>query len=281
MIISGEAKLAGVVGWPVAHSLSPRLHNFWLRKYGIDGVFVPLPVAPEHFAQTLRVLSHTGFSGVNVTVPHKEAALDAVDVADQIARRVGAANTVVFRTDGSMFGTNTDGAGFMAQLRDRLPAFRPDEKPAVVIGAGGAARAVAIALADAGAPEIRICNRTVARAEALALGVGPGVRVINWVDRTHTLEGAGIVVNTTTQGMAGQEPLDLALDRLPLDAVVYDIVYNPQETPLMTAARARGNPVVGGLGMLLHQAAPGFAAWFGIVPEVTDDLACHVAEGLA
>lgn len=281
MIVSGKAKLAGVMGWPVAHSLSPRLHNFWLEKYGIDGVFVPLPVAPEHFAQTLRVLSHAGFTGVNVTVPHKEAALAAVDVADDIARRACAVNTVVFRSDGSMSGTNTDGAGFMGQLRSRLPEFRPDARPAVVIGAGGAARAISLALADAGAPEICICNRTLARAEAMAMGLGKGVRVINWVDRAHALGGAGLVVNTTTQGMVGQEPLNLDLGSLPTDAVVYDIVYNPQETPLMAAARKRGNPVVGGLGMLLHQAVPGFAAWFGIEPEITDDLVSHVVEGLA
>jgi shikimate dehydrogenase len=257
MNISGNAKLAAVLGWPVAHSLSPRLHNFWLQEYGIDGVFVPLPVAPEHFAQTLRVLSHAGFAGINATVPHKEAALAAVDEADEIARRIGAVNTVVFRDDGSLFGTNTDGAGFLAHLRDQAPSFEPAARPAVVIGAGGAARAITMALVDAGTPEIRICNRTLARAEILALGLGPGARVINWIDRAGALDGAGIVVNTTTQGMIGQEPLDLDLDPLPRKAVVYDIVYNPLETPLMESARARGNLVLGGLGMLLHQAVPG------------------------
>jgi shikimate dehydrogenase len=281
MNISGNAKLAAVLGWPVAHSLSPRLHNFWLQEYGIDGVFVPLPVAPEHFAQTLRVLSHAGFAGINATVPHKEAALAAVDEADEIARRIGAVNTVVFRDDGSLFGTNTDGAGFLAHLRDQAPSFEPAARPAVVIGAGGAARAITMALVDAGTPEIRICNRTLARAEILALGLGPGARVINWIDRAGALDGAGIVVNTTTQGMIGQEPLDLDLDPLPREAVVYDIVYNPLETPLMESARARGNLVLGGLGMLLHQAVPGFAAWFGIEPEVSPGLIAHVTQGLA
>ena len=281
MNISGNAKLAGVLGWPVAHSLSPRLHNFWLEKYGVDGVFVPLPVAPEHFAQTLRVLSHMGFSGVNVTVPHKEAALVAVDESDDIARRIGAVNTVLFREDGSLLGTNTDGAGFLAHLHDQVPGFQPAARPAVVIGAGGAARAITVALVDAGTPEIRVCNRTLARAETLALRLGAGARVINWVDRAGALDGAGIVVNVTTQGMTGREPLDLDLNHLPREAVVYDIVYNPLETPLMASARARGNLVVGGLGMLLHQAVPGFAAWFGIEPAVCEDLIAHVTQGLA
>jgi len=281
MNISGKAKLAGVLGWPVAHSLSPRLHNFWLEKYGVDGVFIPLPVAPEHFAQTLRVLSHAGFAGLNVTVPHKEAALAAVDEADDIARRIGAVNTVVFREDGSLFGTNTDGAGFLAHLRDQVPSFKLAAGPAVVIGAGGAARAISAALVEAGAPEIRLCNRTLARAETLALGLGSGARVVNWVDRAGALKGTGIVVNTTTQGMTGQEPLDLDLAHLSREAVVYDIVYNPRETPLMADARARGNTVVGRLGMLLHQAVPGFAAWFGIEPEVSEDLIAHVTQGLA
>jgi shikimate dehydrogenase len=281
MNISGNAKLAGVLGWPVAHSLSPRLHNFWLEQYGIDGVFIPLPVAPEHFAQTLRVLSHAGFAGINATVPHKEAALAAVDEADDIARRIGAVNTVMFREDGSLFGTNTDGTGFLAHLRDQAPDFEPAARPAVVIGAGGAASAITVALVDAGTPEIRVCNRTLARAETLALRLGSGARVINWVDRAGALDGAGIVVNATTQGMIGREPLDLDLDHLPRDAVVYDIVYNPLETPLMTSARTRGNLVVGGLGMLLHQAVPGFSAWFGVEPEVSEGLIAHVTQGLA
>ncbi len=281
MTISGAAKLAGVMGWPVAHSLSPRLYNFWLDKYGIDGAFVPLAVAPEHFAQTLRVLSHTGFSGVNVTVPHKQAAFGAVDETDAAARRVGAVNTVVFREDGSLLGTNTDGAGFLAHLRAEAPGFEPTAEPAVVIGAGGAARSIIMALADIGVPEIRICNRTLDRAENLALGLGEGVRVINWVDRAGALNGAGLVVNTTTQGMTGEEPLDLDLDQFPAPGLIYDIVYNPMETPLMSDARARGHSVVGGLGMLLHQAVPGFSAWFGIEPEIDEDLVTYISQGLA
>lgn len=280
MILSGKARLAGVMGWPVAHSLSPRLHNFWLERYGIDGVFVPLPVAPEHFSQSLRVLAQIGFVGLNFTVPHKEAALAAVDEADAVARRIGAVNTVVVRKDGSLFGTNTDGLGFLAHLAAERPAFDAGAGPAVVMGAGGAARALVWALMDAGAPEVRLCNRTLARAEELAVGLGGCVRVINWVDRGHALNGANILINATTQGMVGQKALDLDLSGLPESAVVYDVVYAPERTPLLAAAAARGNPAIGGLGMLLHQAAPGFKAWFGIEPEVDAELAAHVRKGL-
>jgi shikimate dehydrogenase len=280
MTLTGNARLAGVMGWPVAHSLSPRLHNYWLKAHGIDGAFVPLAVTPDHFAQGLRVLSQLGFRGVNVTVPHKQAALAAVDEADEVAHRVGAVNTVVFRPDGSMFGTNTDGAGFLAHLRAAAPNLDLKAGPATVIGAGGAARAISVALEEAGAQEIRICNRTLDRAETLALGLGPQTRVINWADRAGAVEGVNILINTTTQGMAGQPDLDLALDALPGDAVVYDIVYNPLETALMKQAAARGNPVVGGLGMLLYQAVPGFSAWFGVEPEVNEALVAFVADGL-
>ncbi|HSR56486.1 MAG TPA: shikimate dehydrogenase [Alphaproteobacteria bacterium] len=280
MMLSGKARVAGIIGWPVAHSLSPRLHNFWLEKHGIDGAYVPLPVAPEHFSQSLRVLAHMGFAGVNVTVPHKEAALKAVDQADPAARRIGAVNTVVVRRDGSLYGANTDGSGFIAHLAQAAADFDPAAAPAVVIGAGGAARALVAALMDAGTPEVRLSNRTLARAEELAVGLGGGVRVINWVDRAHALEDAGILVNATTQGMTGQQPLKLDLSRLPGDAVVYDIVYTPERTPLLREAAARGNPAIGGLGMLLHQAVPGFKAWFGIEPEVDEDLTAHVRKGL-
>jgi shikimate dehydrogenase len=281
MILTGKAKVAGVIGWPVAHSLSPRLHSFWLDQYGMDGAYVPLAVSPEHFPHALRVIPHLGFTGVNITVPHKEAALKVVDQADQTARRIGAVNTVVVRADGSLFGSNTDGAGFLAHLAASQAGFDPTAGPAVVIGAGGAARALVAALTEAGAPEVRLCNRTVARAEEIALGLGGTVRVINWVDRTQALAGAQLLVNATTQGMVGQKPLNLDLAKLPTDAVVYDIVYAPERTPLLAAAAARGNPVIGGLGMLLHQAVPGFKAFFGPEPEVSDALAAHLRAGLA
>lgn len=281
MIISGKASVAGVMGWPVGHSLSPRLHNYWIERHGIDGAYVPLPVAPEHFAQALRVLTLTGFRGVNITVPHKEAALAAVDTVDDIARRIGAVNTVVVGKDGALMGRNTDAYGFTANLRAVVPDFDAAAGAAVIIGAGGAARAVAVALADMGARDIRLVNRTLGRAEDLALALGAPLRVVDWAGRAAALADATIIVNTTTQGMAGQKPLDLDLARLPAAAVVYDIVYNPLETPLLAAARARGLATVDGLGMLLHQAVAGFEAWFGLRPDVDDTLRAHVLAGLS
>lgn len=273
-------RLAGVMGWPVAHSRSPRLHGFWLRQHGIAGAYLPLPVRPEDLAQALAALPRLGFSGCNLTVPHKEQALELVDAVDPLARRIGAVNTVVVRADGRLEGRNTDAFGFIESLRQERPGWKAAAGPAVVIGAGGAARAVVAALADAGAPEIRLVNRTRARAEALAADLGGPVRTVDWAARAPALEGAALLVNTTTLGMKGQAPLDLPLDALPRKAVVNDIVYVPLTTPLLAAARARGNPVVDGLGMLLHQARPGFEAWFGARPEVTAALRRHVAADL-
>lgn len=276
MTISGKARLAGVMGWPVGHSLSPRLHNYWLDLHGIDGAFVPLPVTSEHFPQALRVLAHLGFRGVNVTVPHKEAALRAVDRVDETARRIGAVNTIVIGDDGTLSGTNTDAYGFRTHLLASVPGFDAASGAAVVIGSGGAARAVAVALAGMGARELRIVNRTLARAEELALALGAPARVVDWSGRARALDGAAIVVNTTTQGMTGQPALDLDLSFLPSSAVVFDIVYSPLQTPLLQAAAARGNATVDGLGMLLHQAVAGFEAWFGLRPQVTAELRAHV-----
>ena len=267
--LTGRARLAGVVGWPVAHSRSPRLHGFWLEKHGIDGAYVPIAVRPENLAAALRALPLLGFSGVNVTVPHKEAALAAVDRASDAARRIGAVNTIVIDADGQLEGSNTDGFGFLENLAAALPGWRASDGAAVLLGAGGAARAVAAALADGGAPEIRLVNRTPERARRLAAEIGGPFRIVAWSERAAALADAALLVNATTLGMAGQPPLDLALSALPGDAVVNDIVYAPLETPLLAAARARGNRVVDGLGMLLHQARPGFAAWFGVAPQVT------------
>jgi len=267
--LTGRARLAGVVGWPVAHSRSPRLHGFWLEKHGIDGAYVPIAVRPENLATALRALPLLGFSGVNVTVPHKEAALAAVDRASDAARRIGAVNTIVIDADGRLEGSNTDGFGFLENLAAALPGWRASDGAAVLLGAGGAARAVAAALADGGAPEIRLVNRTPERARRLAAEIGGPFRIVAWSERAAALADAALLVNATTLGMAGQPPLDLALSALPGDAVVNDIVYAPLETPLLAAARARGNRVVDGLGMLLHQARPGFAAWFGVAPQVT------------
>lgn len=277
MRLTGAARLAGVMGWPIKHSRSPRLHGFWLEKYGVDGAYVPLAVRPDDLPAALNALRTLGFAGTNLTVPHKELALPVLDHVDPLARRIGAANTIVVREDGTLEGSNTDAFGFIENIRSGAPAWKPD-RPAVVIGAGGAARAVVVALLDEGVREIRVVNRTTARAARLAEEFG--TKAYEWGGWRAALEGAGLLVNTTTQGMAGESSLDIDLAALPTNAVVNDIVYVPLETPLLAAARGRGNSVVDGLGMLLHQARPGFRAWFGIDPEVTAELRAHVAQGL-
>jgi shikimate dehydrogenase len=277
--LSGAARIAGLMGWPVAHSLSPRLHGHWLRHHGIDGAYVPLAVRPERLGQALHALPALGFRGCNLTIPHKEQALPIVDEVSPEAARIGAVNTVVVREDGSLLGRNTDGYGFLASLHQDAPGLDLSAGPAVVLGAGGAARAVVAALADAGCPELRILNRTRGRAERLAAEIGGPIRWCAW--DAGALAGAVLLVNTTSLGMVHQPPLKLALDDLPRDSVVTDIVYVPLETGLLARARARGNPVVDGLGMLLHQAVPGFEAWFGVRPEVTPELRGVVLEALA
>ncbi len=271
MIPSGKARLAGVIGWPVEHSLSPRLHGYWLEQHRIDGAYVPLAVGPEDLRTALSALQALGFRGVNLTLPHKEQALELCHETDDLARRIGAVNTIVMR-EGKLVGSNSDAFGFLENLKEGAPDWGADAAPAVVLGAGGASRAVVAALADAGAPEVRIVNRTRKRAEALAEALGGAISVHGWDQRHAALAGAGLLVNTTTLGMAGQAPLDLDLDGLPADALVTDIVYTPLMTPLLEAARAHGNPLVDGLGMLLHQARPGFEAWYGVRPEVTPAL---------
>jgi shikimate dehydrogenase len=270
--LTGRSRVAGVMGWPVAHSRSPRLHGYWLRRYGVDGAYVPLPVRPADFTAALQALPKLGFAGANVTVPHKEAALRAVERATAEARRIGAVNTVVVAGDGALEGRNTDGFGFIENLRAAVRDWQATAGPAAIIGAGGAARAIAVALVDAGAPALRVVNRTVERAERLAGDIGGPVRVYHWEDRVSALTDAALLVNASSLGMTGEPALELDLAGLPTAAVVNDVVYAPLETPLLAAARARGNPVVDGLGMLLHQARPGFAAWFGVEPEVTADL---------
>lgn len=272
--IRGTTRVAGLMGWPVRHSRSPQLHGYWLAEHGIDGAYVPLPVEPTRLETALRALPALGFIGVNITVPHKASALSLVDRVNPIARRAGAVNTVVVQPDGTLEGRNTDAFGFLAALEQDAPQWQAD-RPAVVLGAGGSARAVIVALIDAGLTEIRVINRTRAKAEALQ-ELGPSVRVIEWDKRSAALDGAGLVVNTTTLGMAGQPALELDLRALPGDAVVNDIVYSPLETPLLSTARGRGNPVVDGLGMLLHQARPAFHAFFGLDPTVTPALRAYV-----
>lgn len=271
---------AGIMGWPVGHSLSPRLHGFWLGEYGVNGTYEPLPVQPEDFEAALRNLSDQGFAGVNVTVPHKEAAFETVDTLDAVAKRIGAVNTVRVNADGSLAGSSTDGFGFLENLKEGAPGWSAATGPAVVLGAGGASRAVTAALLDAGAPGVKLVNRTLSRAEQLARDIGGRITVVPWEDRVAALGDAAILVNTTTLGMEGEEPLDLDLGPLPTQAVVTDIVYAPLETPLLQQAKKRGNPTVDGLGMLLHQARPGFRQWFGVEPAVTDALRAHVLDGL-
>ena len=270
--LSGRTRLAGVMGWPVAHSLSPRLHGHWLRRYEIDGAYVPLPVLPERLEQALGALPALGFAGINLTIPHKEAAVPLVDRLSAAAERIGAVNTIVIEPDGTLSGDNADGFGFIASLSESRVGRHAAAGPAVVLGAGGAARAIAVALLDAGAPEVRLLNRTAERAHALAAELGGPVHPVEWAGRSAALADAALLVNTTSLGMHGQPPLDLALDALPPTALVTDVVYTPLTTPLLAVARARGNRVVDGLGMLLHQARPGFRAWFGVDPVVDEDL---------
>src|SRR5215510_1926942 len=264
--------LAGLMGWPVMHSRSPKLHNHWLSAHGLAGAYVPLAIKPEGLRAALRALPALGFSGCNLTIPHKEAALAVVDKVDPVARRIGAVNTIVVMPDGSLEGRNTDVFGYLESVREAQPTWRVDRGPVVVLGAGGGARAVLVGLIDQGARDIRLVNRTLARAEALARELGGPIKALPWGERQAALDGAATLVNTTNQGMVGEPPLDLALDKLPKSALVSDIVYIPRETPLLAAARQRGNATVNGLGMLLHQARPAWQAWFGISPEVTPEL---------
>ena len=268
--------LAGVMGWPVMHSRSPILHNYLLRHHGLTGTYVPLAIEPKRLEGALRGLAPLGFSGCNVTIPHKAHALTIVDAVDPVAKRIGAVSCVVVRPDGTLAGTNNDAFGFMQNVLQRQPGWRADAGPIAVIGAGGGARAVVYSLAERGAREIRVLNRTLERAATLAREFGPPVTAIAWDDRHRALNGAGMLVNTTSQGMVGHPPLEITLDALPTDALVCDIVYVPLETPLLEAARRRGNPTVDGLGMLLQQVRPAWKAWFGIDPEVTPALRAAV-----
>jgi shikimate dehydrogenase len=267
--------LAGVVGWPIGHSLSPRVHAHWLARYRIAGFYVPIGLAPEEFAEGLRSLPRLGFRGVNVTIPHKEAALALADEATEAARRIGAANTLTF-TGGAIRADNTDAYGFVANLRQQAPGWRAAAGPALVFGAGGAARAVVAALLGEGAPEVRVVNRTPGRAAAIAAELGAGVAAIDWADAASAARGAATVVNTTALGMDGGAGLPPGLEAAPPAALVTDVVYGREPTPFLAEARRLGFATVDGLGMLLHQAAPGFERWFGRRPEVDEALRAAV-----
>ncbi|MEM1129120.1 MAG: shikimate dehydrogenase [Pseudomonadota bacterium] len=265
--------LAGVIGHPIAHSLSPRLHGYWLSELGVSGFYVPLDVADDALPDVLASLPRMGFRGVNVTTPHKEAALVLANRASARAKEIGAANTLTFLADGGFEADNTDAFGFAENLRQEAPDWQPDAGPAVVLGAGGAARAILSALITAGVPEIRLANRTRSRADALSDAFGPAVRVAEWSEAGAILEGARTVVNTTTLGMAdGDRDFPVSLEAMSRDCLATDIVYTPLETPFLRAAAARGARTVDGLGMLLHQGIPGFERWFGARPTVTEAL---------
>lgn len=260
--------LAGVIGSPIAHSLSPRLHGHWLKTYGIAGYYIPMDVAGDDLETVLRALPKAGFVGCNVTIPHKEAVLALADVVTDRAALIGAANTLIFRKDGRIHADNTDGYGFIANLRQNAPGWDPASGPAAVMGAGGAARAVIASLLEVGVPEIRLANRTRARAEALRQEFGARIVVHDWVQAGNMLEDAVTVVNSSSLGMTGKPEFRVPLDALSPKAVVTDLVYAPLRTRLLEEAAAIGCTTVDGLGMLLHQAAPAFERWFGIRPDV-------------
>ncbi|MHA6264275.1 shikimate dehydrogenase [Arenibacterium sp. CAU 1754] len=262
--------LAGVIGSPVAHSKSPQLHRHWLASFGLRGFYIPMDVAHQDLEQVIRTLPKMGFVGVNVTVPHKEAVMSIADNITDRATLIGAANTLIFRKDGKIHADNTDGYGFIENLRTGAPNWDPKSGPALVLGAGGAARAVVASLLDAGVPEIMLTNRTRVRAEKLKDDLGRRVRVIDWVQAGNAIEDAVLVVNTTSLGMTGKPELRVPLDGLTSRMTVTDLVYSPLKTGLLSAAEEAGCTTVDGLGMLLHQAVPAFERWFGIRPTVDD-----------
>ncbi|MEM8730769.1 MAG: shikimate dehydrogenase [Pseudomonadota bacterium] len=260
--------LAGVIGSPIAHSKSPKLFAHWLRKYGARGHYIPMDIAHEDVAEVLRTLPKLGFVGLNVTIPHKETVLGLADLITDRATLIGAANTLIFRPDGRIHADNTDGFGFMENLRAGAPDWNPKAGPAIILGAGGAARAVVSALAEAGVDQILITNRTRIRAEKLKEDFGQRVQVVDWVQAGNIIESAGLLVNTTSLGMVGKPEMRVPLDGLRPNTVVTDLVYAPLRTRLLQSAEAAGCVTVDGLGMLLYQAVPGFERWFGPRPEV-------------
>jgi len=264
--------LAGVMGWPVMHSRSPMMHNYWMAQQGLAGTYVPLAIKPGTLAAALRALHPLGFSGCNLTIPHKLEAMTIVDEIDDVARKIGAISCVVVRGDGTLFGTNNDWLGFIGCVKEARPDWRADAGPVAVIGAGGGGRAVCYALLRQGAAEIRLVNRTPDKAALVARELGGPIHPWPWEQRHDALDGVAMVVNVTSQGMAGQPALDLRLDKLPRSALAADIIYTPLETQFLAAARVRGNPTVNGLGMLLHQGPPAWKLWFGVEPIVTAEL---------
>ena len=264
-------KGACVIGWPIGHSRSPLIHNYWLKKYGIGAVYEIQPVEAHKVVEFVSSLPASKFIGCNVTIPHKETVFEAVGSVDQIARRLGAVNTVYIR-DNKICGTNTDGEGFIASLSHSYPSFRLENKTAVIIGAGGAAKAIIGALLDGGVGRIGIINRTRTRIQNLQKQFGSRLFEVTKTIADDELKSCDLLINATSQGMEGQPPIELDLKNLNSYALVVDIVYTPLETAFLKGARDRGNPTLGGLGMLLHQAVRGFELWFGVKPEVTAEL---------
>lgn len=261
---------AAVIGKPISHSLSPKLHGYWLKHYGLEGSYTALEVSEDRLEETLHQMPKDGFVGANVTLPHKVSVLQYADQVTDRATLIGAANTLIFKRDGRIYADNTDGYGFIANLRQNAPDWNPKAGPAAIFGAGGAARAIVVALIDAGVPEIIISNRTRPKAEALRDDFGARISVVDWVQADMMLDEARTVVNTTSLGMKGAPEFRVSLEGLRKDAVVTDIVYNPLMTPFLLAAEKRGCRIVDGLGMLLHQGVPGFERWFGQRPQVDD-----------
>jgi shikimate dehydrogenase len=276
MLQSHRFLLAAVMGWPIAQSRSPMLHQYWFETHGLAGAYVPLAVPPERLQAALRALPALNFSGCNLTIPLKQDAMRIVDEIDITAKKIGAISCVVVRPDGSLAGFNNDWYGFVHNILDFVPDWRADAGPVAVMGAGGGARAVVYGLMMRGAKQIRLCNRTHSRAQTLAKEFGGPIDVLPWERRHDAIADVTMLVNATSQGMIGEAPLDLRLDKLPRDALVSDIIYIPRETPLIEAARRRGNRTVTGLGMLLHQGIPAWRAWFGVEPKVTAELRARI-----
>lgn len=264
--------MAGVIGWPVSHSRSPTIHNYWIHQYKLNGAYGLFPVTPENLEVAIRGLKALGLAGCNITIPHKVAAMRFVDWIDPQAQRIGAINTIVAGADGLLRGYNNDGFGYLQSLLEVQPNWNAAAGPIAVLGAGGAARAILVALIDAGAKEIRLLNRTKDKADELAHEFAPVVSAYPWENRNESLENCAMLINTTSLGMHGQAPLEINLDKLPKTAFVSDAIYAPLETPLLAQAKAQGNLTVNGLGMLLHQARPAFHAWFDLMPDVTQNL---------
>mmetsp|Transcript_18535 Transcript_18535/g.30418 ORF Transcript_18535/g.30418 Transcript_18535/m.30418 type:complete len:277 (+) Transcript_18535:15249-16079(+) len=266
--MTDKIPLAGVIGSPIAHSKSPQIHRHWLKTYGLAGDYVPMDVSSADLRDVLQALPKAGFVGVNITIPHKETILDIADLVTDRATLIGAANTLIFRKDGKIHADNTDGYGFLENLKAGAPNWLPQIGPATVLGAGGAARAVVASLLDAGVPEVFLTNRTRVRAEKLADDFGNRVTVVDWVQAGNVIEDAALVVNTTSLGMMGKQEMRVPLDGLRRETVVTDLVYAPLRTNLLAAAEEAGCVTVDGLGMLLHQAVPAFERWFGTRPQV-------------